>query len=118
MSSNSPRMRPGTAPRPKLATSHTTLIEFTLMHAAGRILAGSAGSLTDCAGGSAAGEPDLLGWPALDPVAGELGKVVVGGAGRHLDLDQVFHRQAAPGHEPDPFPCGSANRWYSRPDVP
>ena len=41
---------------------------------AGRILAGSAGSLTACAGGPA-GEPDLLGWPAPDPLVRELGKV-------------------------------------------
>src|SRR5580658_1495864 len=72
--------------------------------AAGRIIARSTGSLTVCADGSAAGEPDLLGRPAPDPLIRELGKVVVGGAWRHLDLDQVLYHQAATGHKADPFP--------------
>src|ERR1700689_4396651 len=57
------------------------------------------------AGGSAAaGEPDLLGGPASDPLVRVLRKVVVGGAWRPPDLDQVLHDEAAPGHDPDPFP--------------
>ncbi len=73
--------------------------------AAGRIIApGPAGSLTAYGAGSAAGEPDLLGRPASGPLVRKLGKVVVGGAWRYLNFDQVLHHQAAPAHEPDPFP--------------
>src|SRR5215469_4253921 len=55
-------------------------------------------------GSAAAGEPGFLGGPAPDPLVGVLRKVVVGGTWRDLDLDQVLDDEAAPGHEPDPFP--------------
>jgi hypothetical protein len=125
----SPRPRPtgcSKPPSPPLSRMDSS--------AAGRIIARSAGSLTASAVGSAAGEPDLLGRPAPDPLVGELGKVVVDRrprvplepgrhvlvplppGDRHVAAGLIRHtaivgtRSACSAYRLQPGPCGIAAR--------